>query len=366
MSAAAIVLSGPVVLYAQSALVSWSPNPDPTVSYVVSYGTQPRAVRPYSTVVEVGQKPQWRFTPPSPTDAYYFAVQTKNPTGTLSGYSGEVLLEPTGRVSVSRSAGDLNADGYVDLLWRNQQSGALQAWLMRGTALTQPVSLSSAPPMTDANWKIVGTNDFTGDGTADIVWQNQAANLVTIWAMNGTSFLRSESPAAKGVSAKDWIIRAVGDLDGDGKADLIWQHRTNGQVAAWIMNGSHYTQSRGISGQTAGPGTTIAGAGDFDGDHRTDLVWYNETTGAVTYWLMNGTTYLATRPTYPDDAITDTSWTIRAVADLNGDSKPDLIWQHRASGLLAAWLMNGTTIMRVTPLDPDRVTDLNWILTAPR
>jgi hypothetical protein len=32
--------------------------------------------------------------------------------------------------------------------------------------------------------------------------------------------------------------RAVGDIDGDDVADLIWQHRTDGRVAAWPMNGT--------------------------------------------------------------------------------------------------------------------------------
>jgi hypothetical protein len=312
----------------------------------------------------VGAKPEWKFTPPLPIDAYYFAVQTKDASGTVSGYSKEVLLEPMTRVAVSRSAGDLNADGYVDLLWKHQQSGILQAWLLRDTSLTRSVSLA-ATPVLDLSWEIVGMGDFTGDGVADVVWQQQSTDLVAIWAMNGTSYLRSESPTGQGVMGKNWTIRAVGDMDGDGKPDLIWQHRANGQVAAWIMNGPKYVQSRNITGQTGEKGASIVGAGDFDGDERTDLVWYNEQTGAVTYWLMNGTAVQATRDTYPSNTISDTNWLVRAVTDLNGDRKPDLVWQHRKDGLLAAWLMNGTTIMRVTPLNPGRTEDLNWTITAP-
>jgi hypothetical protein len=359
------VLSAPSLVHGQTALVSWDPHPDPAVTYVVSYGTQPRAVRPYTAVVDVGAKPEWKFTPPLPTDAYYFAVQTKDSSGTVSGYSKEVLLEPMTRVAVSRSAGDLNADGYVDLLWQHQQSGVLQAWLLNDTNLARSVSLSSAPVL-DLSWAIVGMGDFTGDGAADVAWQQDSSDLVSIWAMNGANYLRSESPANQGLMGRNWTIRAVGDMDEDGKPDLIWQNRTNAQVAVWIMNGPKYVQSRTVTGHVADKGARLVGAADFDGDRRTDLVWYNEQTGAVTYWLMNGTAVQASRDTYPNDTISDTNWMVRAVTDLNGDRKPDLVWQHRKDGLLAAWLMNGTTIMRVTPLNPGRSEDPSWIIAAPR
>jgi hypothetical protein len=37
----------------------------------------------------------------------------------------------------------------------------------------------------------------------------------------------------------DWKIRAVGDLNGDDMPDLIWQHRIDGRVAVWLMNGTN-------------------------------------------------------------------------------------------------------------------------------
>jgi len=29
-----------------------------------------------------------------------------------------------------------------------------------------------------------------------------------------------------------------GDLDGDGKADIVWHHATTGEVSAWLMDGT--------------------------------------------------------------------------------------------------------------------------------
>ena len=40
-----------------------------------------------------------------------------------------------------------------------------------------------------------------------------------------------------------------------------------------------------------------------------------------------------------------TAWKIVAVADINGDARADLIWQHD-QGWLAVWYMNGSTMDR--------------------
>ena len=38
-----------------------------------------------------------------------------------------------------------------------------------------------------------------------------------------------------------WQIAGVGDVNGDGKTDVIWHNATNGTVAVWVMNGGTVT-----------------------------------------------------------------------------------------------------------------------------
>ncbi|PYR35405.1 MAG: hypothetical protein DMF90_13655 [Acidobacteria bacterium] len=86
-----------------------------------------------------------------------------------------------------------------------------------------------------------------------------------------------------------WTIAGVGDADGDGKADLIWRHTQNGDVAVWLMNGSSVKQSAVVA-----PGVPldwqIAGLGDLNGDGKVDVVWRHAQTGDVAGWLMSGST----------------------------------------------------------------------------
>ena len=55
---------------------------------------------------------------------------------------------------------------------------------MNGTTLISPVNFTPAQ-VTDLNWKIVGTNDFNGDGKPDLIWQNEATGYIGVWFLNG-------------------------------------------------------------------------------------------------------------------------------------------------------------------------------------
>jgi hypothetical protein len=75
-----------------------------------------------------------------------------------------------------------------------------------------------------------------------------------------------------------------------------------------------------LSGAGTGP------RGDFDGNGKPDLIWQH-TDGSVVLWYMggaDGSLYLMSRTLAGPSAV----WRVVAVADLDGNGKPDLIWQH--------------------------------------
>ena len=79
----------------------------------------------------------------------------------------------------------------------------------------------------------------------------------------------------------------LGDVDGDGRADLVWHHASSGQVGVWLMQGTTIA-SNAVVTQVPDVGWQIAGIGDVDGDGRADLVWHHASSGQVVVWLMQG------------------------------------------------------------------------------
>jgi hypothetical protein len=261
---------------------------------------------------------------------------------------------------------DFNADGRADLLWHNT-SGALALWTMNGATIVSSFAVMSngiaiAP---DASWSTAGAGDFNADGTSDLLWRNTNGSLV-VWTMNGPFVAGSGSVTAGGSAVNlyaSWSVAGIGDLDADGHADILWRN-ANGEVATWFMSGSTIAGSADVTsgGVAVRPDASwsVAGIGDFDADGHADILWRN-TTGSLVEWLMNGSTIsssgfvsVAGTPVAPD-----ASWHVVEIGDFNDDARTDMLWRSD-SGALAEWLMNGTTITSSfapssggTPIGPD-------------
>ena len=264
-----------------------------------------------------------------------------------------------------RTTSDFNDDGRSDLVWRHQTDGRISVWHMSSTRLAGG-TLLTPDRVVDTNWKIVGVWDPNRDGRPDLLWRHEGNGNLAVWTMRGTTLLSGEPLTPAAVPDTEWAIVAVADMDGDGDDDLVWQHRTQGLVSAWLMNGTTMVEGRLLTpSRVTDTNWRIVGSGDFDRDGRADLVWQHQVTGQSSVWFMNGTTQVRGTLLSPP-GVADTNWQIRAVCDLNGDGWPDLVWQNVATGSLAAWMMNGLTMTEGTYLIPDRVTDLNWRIAGPR
>jgi hypothetical protein len=139
------------------------------------------------------------------------------------------------------------------------------------------------------------------------------------------------------------------DFNGNDRSDITWFNTSSGQKLLWLMNG----------GSVAGGGTlltdlnwSVTHFGDFNKDGATDLVWRNSVTGQTVLWLMNGASYAG-----GGVIMNDANWVVRSVGDFNFDGRSDLLWRNSATGEVVVWLMNGTAIIGSNTL----LTDINWV-----
>jgi serralysin len=152
--------------------------------------------------------------------------------------------------------------------------------------------------------------------------------------MNGSQIASSNYVTYQGnLMAPDasWNVVELGDFNGDGKADILWQQNTTGSLVEWLMNGSQITSSQNLTsqGQAVTPDASwaVVGTGDFNGDGKVDILWRQSSTGTLAEWLMNGSTI-----------------SIVEIGDFNGDGNSDILWRQSSTGTLADWTMNGSTI----------------------
>ncbi len=135
-----------------------------------------------------------------------------------------------------RGLADFNRDGKPDVLWQDQGTGALHVSLMDGTVAVGEVSLASSATV-DTRWQVQGVADFDGDGEADVLWRNQQTGDLRVWLIKGMKVAGVRNVAPARVPDRHWRIVRVADLDEDGHPDILWHNRDTGDLLVWYMNG---------------------------------------------------------------------------------------------------------------------------------
>ena len=269
---------------------------------------------------------------------------------------------------------DFNGDGWPDLVWRRLVTGDNALWWMTGASLLGTTSLlptgaGGASVLSDMNWEIRGVGDFNHDGKPDLLWQDQSTGDVAVWTFNNeqrisTSWLSLLS-GTHGDPDVNWKVVGAADLNGDGQLDLVWSHVQTGALRIWHMDGLLQIDSVPIALGTGDPQWEVAGLADMNGDGHADLVWRHYGTGGIATWLLNDTQVLNTLWLSPD-AVSDLTWRIAGVVDMNADGQADLVWQQVSTGVLAVWYMSGTVLGSTAYLGGSPNSDTNWRIVGVR
>jgi hypothetical protein len=261
--------------------------------------------------------------------------------------------------------GDFSRDGHPDLVWRHDTSGQNVVWKMDGVRLIAG-TFTNPQVLADNRWTIVGTNDFNADGQSDLLWRHAASGENVVWMMNGVDLVSGTFTTPSVLADVRWKMVGTGDFNGDYRPDILWRHDQSGENVIWHMNGTTL-----VSGTFTTPSSLpdvrwkMVGVSDFNADHHPDIVWHHRTSGEIVLWYMNGAALVNGTFTTPP-SLPDTSWRVVAVADYNSDQQPDLVWRHDTSGQIVAWLMDGAALQQGVFMDPPVLEDTAWKLVGPR
>jgi hypothetical protein len=182
------------------------------------------------------------------------------------------------------------------------------------------------------------SGDIDGDGIMDpIVWRPGSGTW--FWLTSGTNYAVANSGAKQWGNQSLGDVPMIGDMDGDGKADLvIWRASTGTWFWLTSSSGYDYNSARGIQWGNPNLGD-IPLLGDFDGDRRQDLAVWRASTGTW-FWLTSSTNYATSSARgvqWGNSSLGDIAMT----GDTDGDGKSDLIIWRPGSGTWF-WLKSST------------------------
>jgi methionine-rich copper-binding protein CopC len=256
------------------------------------------------------------------------------------------------------SAGDVNGDGFDDFIV--SASGTNSAYVIYGSAggLGAYVDASSIAAtkgfkMTgglSSGYTVSGAGDVNGDGYADMLVGAFYGGAYVVYGGSamGNNVVLTDLTANNGGFTIGYInnrvVNAGGDVNGDGLADFILSGYTDAYVVYGRIGRTNLDLSSGITpsdGFAVNFGRTVASAGDVNGDGFSDLiVGHSDIRSAfVVYGNSTGTSVYLNSSTIAQGSgfkiysaqVTNFGYYVSSAGDVNGDGLADVMMYNGTS-----------------------------------
>ena len=273
------------------------------------------------------------------------------------------MLGSLGAIIECASAGDVNGDGYADVIAGTHVPGTPGSAIVflggaSGLASVPATTLTGDDVSVNFGVAVASAGDVNGDGYADVVVGAPAASATArgrVYVYLGSASGLAGVPATT-LTGPDVLggagagtsfgvsIAGAGDLNGDGYSDVVVGDSLSlGQTgSAFVYLGSaaglaaaSSTTLVGLDSGSALLGASVSSAGDVNGDGYTDVVVgaYATPDGSgvgSAYIYLGGPTGLATLPaaSLTDPGMVagaDYGWSVSSGGDENDDGKSEIV-----------------------------------------
>ena len=246
-------------------------------------------------------------------------------SGSAPGFKASREFDTSAKDTNSVALGDLNGDGKLDVVATHGAFGDDPPALRRlrlvsvlygrgGGRFGPSHAYEIAKPGDEGGAWSIAMGDVNGDGKPDVVTGNLEAKSVSVLVNNGTGALE---PPVNYELGREPADVALDDLNGDGKLDIA---TGNANTVSILLNAGD-----GTFGPTrefpAGRSTWAFAVGDLNGDGRPDIATANRRRSSTTVLLNQGDGSFGA----PVDYRTGPGPISTAIGDVNGDGLADVV-----------------------------------------
>jgi hypothetical protein len=259
-------------------------------------------------------------------------------------FLNETTYTPGGATSPrSIAVVDVNGDSKPDIIVANSGTNTIGVLFNagNGTFLNQ----ATYTPDGATSPHGVAVADVNGDNQPDIVVANSGTNNVGVFFNAGNGTFLNQTTYSTGSDPRGV---ALGDVNGDNKTDIVVANTGGNSISVLFNagNGTFLNQTTYTPGTATSP--RLVTLGDVNGDNKLDIVAANSGTNNVGVFLNAGNGTFFNQTTY--STFTGSSPYSAAIADVNSDSKPDIVATDSGAATVGVLLntVNGTFLNQTT------------------
>lgn len=199
----------------------------------------------------------------------------------------DATVAPSGSQLIGTA--DFDADGIDDILWKDTAKNQFFVWFMEnGTVRRDNLnvylkdSTNQALAPKDSNWKIVGIEDIDKDGSTDLLLRNQVTGEMNAWFMKGNVLVNDVTLTNGFRVYSDW------DILGFSNATVLWRNINSSQVVVWNLTRAGISKSTVVP-FIIPQEWKVNAFRDFNGDNIADVVWRNAQSESIVLWRRDAT-----------------------------------------------------------------------------
>jgi hypothetical protein len=287
---------------------------------------------------------------------------TIDPLLTTEAWRGEGPQALANYAFSAEAAGDVNGDGYGDVIvgapfYDNGQNDEGRVFVYHGGPAGLPATASWTEEIDQADayfgWSVATAGDVNGDGYSDVVigapsYTNGQTNEGAVFVYHGSATgLSLAITLESGLASSDfgYSVASAGAVKGDTYSAIIVGapgysngHTGEGKIFVYLGSSTGITTTTWGTGYEsnltgAGLGHAVASAGDVNGDGRGDVIagvinYANAQTNEGRAVVFYGATTMPTSPSWAVEAdLADAHMgvSVACAGDVNGDGYSDVI-----------------------------------------